>query len=104
MQNAILIINAGSSSIKFAGYAVDGEKAPALLGKGQVEGLRTEPSFVCRNPAGEVLGEHRWPDAITHGEAIDYIIGWIEEHAKNARVAAAGMRGRYHPPRAPRPR
>jgi acetate kinase len=38
------------------------------------------------------MGEHQWPSAITHGEAIDYIIGWIEEHAKNVRVAAAGHR------------
>ena len=39
-----------------------------------------------------MLGEHQWPGAITHGEAIDHIIGWIEAHATNVRVAAAGHR------------
>jgi acetate kinase len=92
MEPALLVINAGSSSIKFAGYVDRRKNEPSFLGKGQVEGLRTEPRFVCKNAVGEVMGEHQWPDAITHGEAIDYIIGWIEERAKDVRVAAAGHR------------
>jgi acetate kinase len=87
-----LVINAGSSSIKFAGYADRGEKEPTLLGKGQIEGLRTESRFVCKNAAGELLGENQWPGPITHGVAIDHIVGWIEQHARNVRVAAAGHR------------
>ncbi len=92
MEPGLLVINAGSSSIKFAGYAERGEREPVFLGKGQVEGLRTEPRFVCKNAVGEVMGEHQWPGAISHGEAIDHIIGWIEQHATNVRVAAAGHR------------
>ncbi len=92
MEPGLLVINAGSSSIKFAGYVDGGKNEPSFLGKGQVEGLRTEPRFVCKNAVGEVMGEHQWPGAITHGEAIDYIIGWIEERATNVRVAAAGHR------------
>ncbi|MBK8906948.1 MAG: acetate/propionate family kinase [Rhodospirillales bacterium] len=92
MEPGLLVINAGSSSIKFAGYVDDGNAELSFLGKGQVEGLRTEPRFACKNAVGEVMGEHRWPSAITHSEAIDYIIGWIEEHATNVQVAAAGHR------------
>jgi acetate kinase len=92
MEPGLLIINAGSSSIKFAGYADRGDKEPAFLGKGQVEGLRTEPRFVCKNAVGEVMGEHQWHGAISHGEAIDHIIGWIEENAQSVRIAAAGHR------------
>ncbi|MGE5778233.1 MAG: acetate kinase, partial [Hyphomicrobiales bacterium] len=92
MEPGLLVINAGSSSIKCAGYADRGENQLSFLGKGQVEDLRGEPRFVCENAAGEVMGEHQWPGAITHGEAIDHIIGWIEEHAANVRVAAAGHR------------
>jgi acetate kinase len=61
MEPGLLIINAGSSSIKFAGYVIKDELC--FLGRGQVEGLRTEPRFVCKNAAGELLGEHQWPDA-----------------------------------------
>jgi acetate kinase len=92
MEPGLLVINAGSSSIKFAGYADRGQSEPVFLGKGQVEGLKTNPRFVCQNAAGEPLGTHQWPGAITHGEAIEHIIGWIEEHSRNVRVAAAGHR------------
>jgi acetate kinase len=92
MEPGLLIINAGSSSIKFAGYVDRGQNDLVFLGKGQVEGLRTEARFVCQNAAGEMLATHQWPGAITHAEAIDHIIAWIEEHAKNVRVAAAGHR------------
>jgi acetate kinase len=92
METALLVINAGSSSIKFAGYVDRADGELLFLGKGQIEGLRTEASFICKNAAGEVLGEHRWPGAISHGEAIDHIIGWIEQNAANVQVAAAGHR------------
>lgn len=92
MEQGLLVINAGSSSIKFAGYADGGGAEPELLGKGQVEGLRTEPQFICRDAAGQVLGERKWPGAISHGEAIEHIVGWIEANARNVRVGAAGHR------------
>jgi acetate kinase len=92
MEPGLLVINAGSSSIKFAGYVDRSKNEPSFLGKGQVEDLRSEPRFVCKNAIGEVLGEREWPGAITHGEAIDHIIGWIEARATNVRVAAAGHR------------
>jgi acetate kinase len=92
MEPGLLVINAGSSSIKFAGCADRGEEEFFFLGKGQVEALRTEPRFICQNAAGAVLGDHQWPSAITHGEAIGHNIGWIEAHAKDVRVAAAGHR------------
>lgn len=92
MEPGILVINAGSSSIKFAGYVDQGGDDLLLLGKGQVDGLRTAAQFVCKNAVGNVLADHRWPGAISHADAIDHIIGWIEAHAKNARVAAAGHR------------
>ncbi len=92
MEPGLLVINAGSSSIKFAGYAERGQQEPIFLGKGQIGGLGTNPRFVCKNAAGETLGTHQWPEAITHGEAIDHIIGWIEENATDVRIAAAGHR------------
>lgn len=92
MTDAILVINAGSSSIKFAGYAHTGTSEPELLGKGQVEGLRTEARFVCERAAGERLAEHKWSGPVSHAVALDYVIQWIEENATNVKVTAAGHR------------
>lgn len=55
----IAVLNAGSSSIKFALYETDGDGA--LLFRGQVERLGLEPRLQARNAAGEVVLERRWP-------------------------------------------
>lgn len=92
MTEALLVINAGSSSIKFAGYAPRGVSEPELLAKGQVEGLRTEPNFTCENAAGALIGEHRWEQPVPHVAALDYIIGWIEQSAPGIKLCGAGHR------------
>ncbi len=55
----IAVLNAGSSSIKFALYEAGGDGA--LLLRGQVERLGLEPRLRARNAAGEVVLERRWP-------------------------------------------
>lgn len=92
MTDAILVINAGSSSIKFAGYTDTGTAEPELIGKGQVEGLRTEARFECANAAGERVADHRWSEPLSHAAALDYIIEWLEENAPHIKVTAAGHR------------
>lgn len=92
MTQGILVINAGSSSIKFAGYRSAGAAEPEFLGKGQVEGLRTEPKFTCKDADGSLLGEHQWSATVTHSEALEYIIDWIEENATDVHVGAVGHR------------
>lgn len=92
MAAGILVINAGSSSIKFAGYRDVGTSEPEFLGKGQVEGLRTEPRFICKDADGTRLGEHRWSAAISHGDALAYIMEWIEANLTEVQVGAVGHR------------
>lgn len=92
MAKGILVINAGSSSIKFAGYRDSGASEPELVGKGQVEGLRTEPRFSCKDAVGSLLDEHRWSAPIDHGGALAYIIRWIEENVTEVQVGAVGHR------------
>ncbi len=94
MNDAILVINAGSSSLKFAGYVDTGAAEPEFLGKGQIEGIGTSAYFTMKNEVGTLVGEHRWPEdtIITHAEGLEYVITWIQENATDVRVAAAGHR------------
>lgn len=92
MTKGILVINAGSSSIKFAGYRDAAVAELEFLGKGQVEGLKTEPRFTCKDAQGSLLDEHRWSVPISHSTALDYIIRWLEENATEVRVGAVGHR------------
>ncbi|GEM_PF-2605225 len=62
MADLILVLNAGSSSLKFRGYTVEADDGGALplLVRGQVESLYTEPRFTVSNAAGDRHEEHSW--------------------------------------------
>jgi acetate kinase len=92
MAKGILVINAGSSSIKFAGYRDTEAAEPEFLGKGQVEGLRTAPKFIAADANGKLLGEHRWSAPVTHATALAHIIRWIEGNVTEVHVDAVGHR------------
>jgi acetate kinase len=59
--SCIAVLNAGSSSIKFAVYA-DGT-GDELLFKGQIEKIGTAPRMKVSSAAGEKLVEREWPAA-----------------------------------------
>ncbi len=80
MTDAILVLNAGSSSLKFSVFAVGGSNCESLL-RGQVEGLGGKPRFVARDQAGEVVGTHEWTtgEQMGHEAAIQFLLAWGRE-------------------------
>jgi acetate kinase len=52
MTDAIIAINAGSTSLKFGAYAVDSSGALPLISRGQVDSIEHNPHFAARDPAG----------------------------------------------------
>ncbi|MCE9567857.1 MAG: acetate/propionate family kinase [Planctomycetes bacterium] len=60
MSDVLLVLNAGSSSLKFSVFSANGEVGTPLA-TGQVEGIGTAPRFVLRGPGGEVRDEHSFP-------------------------------------------
>ena len=59
MDKGILVLNGGSTSVKFAGYRVGGQD-PSVVCRGQVEGLGSHPSFVVSGADGKPLATHDW--------------------------------------------
>ena len=59
MADAILVLNAGSSSLKFSVFLAQGDGAASHLLDGQVEGLYTSPRFVAKDAAGSVVSEQQ---------------------------------------------
>ncbi|HOX00533.1 MAG TPA: acetate kinase, partial [Deltaproteobacteria bacterium] len=60
MADLILVLNAGSSSLKFTVYDDRGDKPKALY-DGQIEGLFTESRFKAKDGSGKVVAEKTWP-------------------------------------------
>jgi len=89
----LLVINAGSSSLKFSGYESD-EGEPRLQFRGLLEGIGDAPHFVARDPAGAVLTERRWPAStrLSHDAAFDVLREWLDAHVGVGALAAVGHR------------
>lgn len=93
MTDAILVLNAGSSSIKFSLFlALAGELE--LLLHGQIEGLCTAPRFAATDAAGASIGSREWDKGtrLGHEGAIDHLIGFLRERQGNHRLIAVGHR------------
>ena len=89
----ILVVNAGSSSIKYAAFRQDDAAEPSLLGKGQIEGLGTHPRFTGRNEEGVILGQQEWPvDGFGHAEGMRFLINWLNQNEADIHIVAAGHR------------
>ena len=75
MSDALLVLNAGSSSLKFSVFL--NEDPPQPLLHGQLEGLLTQPRFVARN-ATAVVGEKEWGAGtqLDHQGAIEFLFTW----------------------------
>ena len=86
MADAVLTINAGSSSLKFSVYRISEDDRLTLAAKGQVEGIGTSPRFVAEDAAWRVLVDRRWPD--------DRGLGSCRVLSHDRRLAARAFRRR----------
>jgi acetate kinase len=93
MSDAILVLNAGSSSVKFALYgAVQLLDRSALIGNGEISGLGGAPQFVASDSSGTRLADESLPHLSTHEDAIRALLDWIENRFPDRPLAAAGHR------------
>jgi acetate kinase len=94
MADAVLTINAGSSSLKFAVYRVGEHERPLLSAKGQVEGIGTSPRLVAEDVEGQTLIDRRWPDdrGLGHTEFFRVIGGWLREQFGDMALLGVGHR------------
>jgi len=94
MEDLVLVVNAGSSSIKFSAYnAMDGQDASVLF-KGQVEGIGTAPHLIVKDERGAIIAEKRWPSGAKadHETVLDLLMSWSETQLGGRKPAAVGHR------------
>jgi len=93
MADAILVVNAGSSSIKFSLFVADAGALDMTL-RGQIEGLFTDPHFVAKDKTGAVVSEKSWGkgEQLGHGGALDHLAGFIRGELAEHRLVGVGHR------------
>jgi len=93
-MDSILVLNAGSSSLKFALFPLPLTEKAVL--SGQIEGIGAEPMLSART-----INDERYREAVQvgdkghteqHSEALAYLFRWLEKNSPNLKIVAAGHR------------
>lgn len=104
MTDAIVVLNAGSSSIKYSLFALEGKDLRVVV-RGQIEGLFTAPRFIAKNEKGEVLSEKSWSEgnSLGHDGALDHLVSYLRGELEGHRLVGAGHRVAHGGPEIDRP-
>jgi acetate kinase len=92
VNGTILIINAGSSSIKFALYQVAGGTRLDAGPHGQIEGIGTSPHVSIHDTSGAVLVDAACPSVADHDGAMGVIRAWMRQQTEGGELVAVGHR------------
>ncbi|QLI81475.1 acetate/propionate family kinase [Chitinibacter fontanus] len=94
MSDLVLVINAGSSSIKFSLFETAGAADPQVLFKGQMEGLYVEPKFTAKDAADQKVADEVLPADVpkNHDHALRHMLAWLEQRLGGREIKVVGHR------------
>jgi acetate kinase len=93
MRESILVLNAGSSSIKFLLFAAhDAALQPVV--RGQIESVQSAARFIARDAQGEMTAHKAWGEGVKlgHDGAIAHIAEFLRAEAQDFELRAVGHR------------
>jgi len=78
VTDTILVVNSGSSSIKFQLFSVTVSDQVERLLKGQIESIGVHPRLVAKGPGGEQI-EETWTgaDVVSVPQALDKLVAFL---------------------------
>jgi acetate kinase len=93
MSDYILVLNAGSSSLKFCVYQSPDVGAWQLDSRGQIEGIGTAPRFSAKDAAGKVIAADKLDKAVRDArQALDSLAAWLRLRYRGGSVLGVGHR------------
>jgi acetate kinase len=94
MQQGILTINAGSSSIKFALFPLAHPISPEAEVSGQIDGIGTNATkMVAKDRAGTKIADQAIAgQAVSHDQAFDALLQWFQATQSGWQIVAVGHR------------
>ena len=96
MKDGLLVLNAGSSSLKFALYFSNGSKSSLdLMLRGQIAGIGHQAKFKAwdrQDVALELSDNPSQPAVDNHIDAITLVLNWIHHQVKDVKLAGVGHR------------
>jgi acetate kinase len=93
MEDYALVLNAGSSSLKFCVFRRADEKDWQVGARGQIDGIGTSPRLSAKDAQGVVLAKDSLDASVADGHAaIDALASWLRSKWHGARVLGVGHR------------
>ena len=93
MNDYALVLNAGSSSLKFCVFSRPGGEGWHLAARGQIEGIGTAPKLSAKDGVGGVLVDQALEKTVRDGRAaLDALAAWLRAKYGGARVLGVGHR------------
>ena len=94
MEKVILVLNAGSSSLKFSVFALPAAGEMRAVAVGQIEGLGTAPRLKVKDGAGERIADEQWDksEVASHAQALQRIAGLLRSRFQGSVLAGVGHR------------
>ena len=93
MDDYALILNAGSSSLKFCVYRRPVAERWRLESRGQIEGIGTSPQLSAKDAQGAILADTRLEDWVSDGRAaLDALASFLRSKYGGARLLGVGHR------------
>jgi acetate kinase len=94
MSETILVINAGSSSIKFQLFAVGQDEQLERQMRGQIEGIGTRPLLIAKDGSGQTLIDESWTAAEVSETpaALEKVVTFLRRQSGGGMPMAVGHR------------
>src|SRR5215203_486645 len=94
MGDYVLVLNAGSSSLKFCVYRRWNAQLWEIDVRGQIDGLGTAPKFTARRERGDggVVKEQLTADVRDTPSALEHLALWLRSQYSGAHVLGVGHR------------
>jgi acetate kinase len=93
MEDYSLVLNAGSSSLKFCVYQRTAGKTWRLDSRGQVEGIGSKPRFAAKDEHGAAIATEALPAGVSDGrKALEMLATWLRGRYAGSRVLGVGHR------------
>lgn len=98
MKPAVLVINAGSSSIKFALFstvektATEARQTGERLYHGLLDGIGVRPKLRIRDQADTVLADIELPEQARHADGLTALLHWLNSNTGDLRIIGIGHR------------
>ena len=100
MDDYALVLNAGSSSLKFCVFRRPEGARWRLEGRGQIEGIGTSPHLKAKNAEGGTLADQKLDATVSDGrKALNALAEWLRSRYSGARIVAVGHRVVHGGPR-----